>query len=137
MTAKRKRTSNGHQNYDGFTWSWLANLGGVPLLTVLFFGIGWYFTSGQTLRDHDIAIKQQQLESKTDRESLAAKVESEKTARENVRNEFLAAQRETVLVLGRLDTRLSVSEKQQDTTNRQLEKIGDLLSSLKQTPPHK
>lgn len=123
--ARRKRSIH---NGDGFTWSWLANLGGIPLLTVIFFGVGWYFTSGQTLKEHDVAISKIQSES-------TLRSEEEKKAREKVRDEFISNQQKTAEGIAKLDTRLAVAETQQATMNQQLGKVVDLLQQIAKPRP--
>lgn len=113
-----------------FTWGNLINLAAIPLVTGTIFLIGWYFLSSDTLKRHDTAIEQIRTDNKADKEAAVLKAEDEKRAREGVRNEFLASQRQLVDVLGKLDTRLSVGEKQQENMTRQIEKIGDLLQRV-------
>ena len=99
-----------------FTWGNIVNLGGIPFITAVFFFVGNWFVNGDTVKRHDIAIKE-----------FVTTREEEKKAREGVRNEFLQSQSKLIEVLGRLDTRLSVGEKQTETIARQVEKLTDSL----------
>lgn len=153
--ASHPRRAEAHPT-PSFTWGNLVNLAAIPLVTGAIMLIGWYFLSSDTLKRHDVAIDQIRADAKadreafrseakadrelfqaslkTDRETVAAKVEEEKRARVAVRDEFLTSQRTLTDVLGKLDTRLSVGEKQQDTMSRQIEKISDLLQRVPVAP---
>lgn len=142
-----------------FTWGNLINLAAIPLVGAAFTLIGWYFLSSDTLKRHDDAIKQLQIESKTDRDlfrteaksdrdnfqaaikanqdHFVVRVEEEKKARESVRNEFLASQSKLIEVLGKVDTRLSVGEKQQEAQSRQIDKLIDSVQRVPVGPPIK
>jgi hypothetical protein len=106
-----------------FTWGNLVNLGGIPLLTAAAVFVGQWALTGDTLKRHDASLKE-----------IVVSREDEKKARDNVRTEFLASQSKLVDVLNKLDTRLSVSEKQQELAGRQIEKISDILQQNQQPP---
>lgn len=116
--TKKKFVPDKPEPSASFTWGSIVNLGGIPLITAVFFVVGNYFVNGERLNKVETALK-----------DVSTSREDERKSRENVRNEFLLSQAKLVEVLGRLDTRLSVSEKQQEVTSRQLEKINDLLQS--------
>lgn len=144
-------TNRRHVIHDGagFNWAWLAQVVTFPVLATGAALVAQWAVTGDTLKRHDESIKQImmdakadrdtfraeakadreafQLSVKTDRAEVAAKVEDEKKARLAVRDEFLTSQKTLTEVLGKLDTRLSVGEKQQDAMGRQIERISDLL----------
>ncbi len=104
------------QPSPSFTWGAIVNLGGIPLITAVFIFVGQWFVTGDTLKRHEGSIKE-----------IVTSREEEKKSREGMRTEFMASQTRLVEVLNKLDTRLSVSEKQQESSGRQIEKISDIL----------
>lgn len=100
----------------------------IPVLSAGLGLVGWYYLTSDTLKRHDDAIKTIQIES---REQGA----TEAKAREDARKVFLDNQIKTTEVLGKLDTRLAVSETKQEVTNQTLSKIADELSRLTTTSP--
>lgn len=105
-----------------FTWGHLVNLAAIPLVTAIIMLTGWYFLTSDTLRRHSEELKQVQNDKKDERE-----------ARDRVRNEFLEGQRKNNEGLSKLDTRLAVAEKQQETANQLLGKLVDTIQRA--TPP--
>lgn len=99
-----------------FTWGHLVTLGLVPVITGIIVITGQWAVTGDTLKRHDEAFK-----------ALAVKNDEDKKSREAMRETFNASQTKLIEVLGKLDTRLSVSEKQQEAAGRQIEKISDFL----------
>lgn len=115
---------------SGFTPGNLLNLGAIPLLTALLTGVGFYFSTNAKLERYadEIKIINQRIET-------TGKVVSDKTIedaaqREKIRDAFLAAQTKTNEGIGKLDTRLAVAEKQQETANAALAKISDSLNKI-------
>lgn len=101
----------------------LINLAAVPVLSAGLGLVGWYYLTSDTLKRHDDAIKTIQVES---REQSAAEAKS----REESRKTFLDNQLKTTEILGKLDTRLAVSETKQEVANQTLSKIADQLSRM-------
>lgn len=99
-----------------FTWGNLVNLAAIPLVTAIIMLTGWYFLTSDTLKRHGDELKQVQGDKKEERE-----------ARDRVRNEFLDGQRKNNEALSKLDTRLAVAEKQQETANQLLGKLVDTI----------
>ena len=96
-----------------FSWGSIVNLGGVPLITAILIVAGsWAVNQNTTARNE-------------------AEIKSEKDQREKLRENFLSTQNQLIQVLGKIDTRLSVTEKQQEIANRQLEKLSDIISATK------
>ena len=101
----------------------LLNLVAIPFLTAAFGLIGWYYLTNDKLSQHDKAIVAIQLDTKQS-------TELDRKEREKVRNEFLSNQLRTTDILGKLETRLAVSETKQETANQTLNKIADELSRI-------
>ncbi len=120
MATKRRRGI--------FDAAGLINMAAIPVLSAGLGLVGWYYLTSDTLKRHDDAIKTIQIES---REQGA----TEAKAREDARKVFLDNQIKTTEVLGKLDTRLAVSETKQEVTNQTLSKIADELSRLTTTSP--
>lgn len=112
----RKKVTKAAEPSPSFTWGAIVNLGGIPLITVVLGIVGGYYLLGDTVKRHDNSIKE-----------IVTARDDERKSREAMRNEFLQSQARLVDVLSKLDTRLAVGEKQQETQGRQLEKINDLL----------
>ncbi len=100
-----------------FSWGNIAILLVVPLLTALVVVIGQWAVQGDTTKRNVEEIK------------------IEKAEREKMRETFMNSQTQLVNVLGKLDSRMSVTEKTQDAMTRQLEKFGDIL--LRVQPPER
>lgn len=134
-SAEMARRSSVAYPSASFTWGNAINLAAIPLVTGGIMLIGWYYLSSATLTRHDAEIAQIRLDSKEEKAAAVIQSAADRKGREDVRNEFLASQRQLVDVLGKLDTRLSVGEKQQDTMSRQIEKLSDLLQRGPQAKP--
>lgn len=111
-----------------FSWGAIVNLGGIPLITAIIVLAGGYAVMQSTTTRNEAEIKSEKVE----RERV---LKDEKSEREKMRDSFLATQGRLVEVLGKIDSRLSVTEKQQDLTNRQLEKINDVISTINARQP--
>lgn len=116
MTVRR-------QSDHGFNTATIVQVLAIPILTVAFYAVGNYFITGNKLAEHDTAIKSLVETEKHDKEEDAK-------VRERTRNEFLGYQQKTTEILGKLDTRLAVSETKQETANQTLQKIADELSKM-------
>lgn len=106
-------------NRSPFTLGSLLNLGGIPLITAGIMLIGWYFLTSDTLRRHEEQFK-----------AVSVRTDQEKADREKIRNDFVANSQKTTEILGKLDTRLAISETKQETANQTLNKIADELVRL-------
>lgn len=107
----------------GFNTATVVQVGLIPVLTVIFLAIGFYYTAGDTLRLHDTEIREIQKDRKKVLSDITEK-------RENDRNTFLTYQQKTNEILSKLDTRLAVSETKQEVANQTLAKIADELSKI-------
>ena len=107
-----------HDNH-GFNLATLLQVGLIPIITGFIILIGFYYVTGATLTRHD-----KQLDVLTETSQKEAK------AREAVRNEYLTSQQHIVENLGKLDTRLAVSETKQETANQTLSRIADELGKI-------
>lgn len=120
MTQRRRRYRDDEDDVPhptaSFTWGNILNLGGIPLLTAIAVFVGQWALTGDTVKRHGESIKE-----------IVTSREEERKQREGMRVEFQASQKQLVDVLSKLETRLAVSEKQQETAGRQIEKIGDFL----------
>lgn len=119
MTRRRRviyEDDDKAQPAASFTWGNLVNLGGIPLLTAVAVFIGQWALTGDTIKRHDESLKQ-----------IVISREDEKKSREAMRDNFMASQGKLIEVLGKLDTRLSVSEKQAEAVSKQVDKISDIL----------
>ncbi len=117
MMATRQQASH------GFNTATIVQVLAIPILTVAFYAVGNYFITGNKLAEHDTAIKSLVEAEKHDKEEDAK-------AREKTRNEFIGYQQKTTEILGKLDTRLAVSETKQETANQTLLKIADELAKF-------
>jgi hypothetical protein len=113
-----------------FNLGTLINVGGIPLLTIGFGVLAFYFTTGATLTQHSAAIEKLQIETKTT-------TDVDLKAKEELRKQFLEAQNKNLEILGKLDTRLAVAETKQETANQTLSKIADELSRITSIVPRK
>lgn len=115
---------------SGFTLGNLVNLGGIPLITAALTFAGFYYSTNFRLESYGEQIKT--LNSKLEG---ASKVISDKSVddsaqREKIREAFLTSQTKTNEGIAKLDTRLAVAEKQQETANTALNKISETLSTI-------
>lgn len=115
---------------SGFTLGNLVNLGGIPLITAIITVSGFYYVTSYRLDEQDRTVRS--LSSKLEG---AGKVISDKSAdelaqREKMRDAFLASQAKTTDGIAKLETRLAVAEKQQETANATLNKISETLSQI-------
>ena len=114
------------QGRGAFTAGSIMNLLAIPVLSAGLGLVGWYYLTSDTLKRHDDAIKTIQVESKV-------ATEEERKARDDARKTFLDNQLKTTEVLGKLDTRLAVSETKQETANQTLKEIVQELSRISTT----
>lgn len=103
------------QPATSFTWGSIINLGAIPLITAAVFFIGQWFVNKDTTARNETEIK------------------AEKIEREKMRENFFTSQNQLIQVLNKLEARMSVSEKQQELTNRQLDKLGDLINGRRRS----
>ena len=107
----------------GFNLATVAQIGLIPILSVAFYFITTWATTGDRLAQHDTAIRTLIANSQSNKEE-------EDKAREKTRAEFMSYQQKTTEILGKLDTRLAVSETKQETANQSLQKIVDELARI-------
>ena len=112
-----------HQTNHGFNLATIVQVGAIPILTVAFYFIGNYFLTNSTLTEHSKAIAQ--IEKLREKDTTEAKNSREKTVAQ-----FMDYQQKTTEILGKLDTRLAISETKQDTTNQTLSKIADEIVKM-------
>jgi N-acyl-D-aspartate/D-glutamate deacylase len=107
----------------GFNLATVVQIGIIPIATVGIYYIGNYFLTGDTLARHtqEIAKITQNAEKFQNKET---------EARQKLRDEYLANQSRTNEILGKLDTRLAVSETKQETANQTLRIIADQLGRI-------
>lgn len=108
---------------SGFNLSSIVQIAAIPLMGAGFTLIGFYYLTSDTLKRHDEAIKSIQIESKISSDE-------EHKSRDEARKVFLDNQIKTTEILGKLDTRLAVSETKQEVTNQTLGKIADQLARI-------
>ena len=104
------------QPSPSFNWGQIVNIVAIPFVTAAVVFIGQWAITGDTMKRHDESIKQ-----------IIVSREDEKKSRESMRDNFMASQGKLIEVLGKLETRLSVSEKQQEAVTKQVDKISDIL----------
>lgn len=92
-----------------FSWGAIVNLGGIPLITAMLVVAGTWAVMQSTVARN------------------VEEIRAEKEQREKMRESFMASQGRLIEVLGKIDSRLSVTEKQQELGNRQLEKLNDVI----------
>lgn len=111
------------QPSPSFNWGQIVNIVAIPFVTAAVVFIGQWAITGDTMKRHDESIKQ-----------IVVSREDEKKSRESMRDNFMASQGKLIEVLGKLDTRLSVSEKQQEAVSKQVDKISDMLQQRPGAP---
>lgn len=111
----RSRRSNDY----GFNWATIFQVGFIPVVTAAIVVSGFYYITQDTLARHNKEI-----------EALTTKAQAEAVARQAVRDEYLLSQQKINENLGKLDTRLAVSETKQETANQTLSRIADELVKL-------
>ncbi len=126
----RRRFIDRGQVRGTFTAGSLLNLFAIPFITVGSVMIGFYYTTGDTLRRHDEAIAAIQKDSKV-------VTDEDRKTRDNDRQVFLANAVKTADVLAKLDTRLAVNETKQEVANQTLNKIVDELSRITTVAPRR
>lgn len=99
------------QPSPSFSWGSIVNLGGIPLITAVVVLAGTWAVNNSTTSRNEAEIK------------------AEKAEREKMRENFFTSQNRLVDVLSKLESRMSVSEKQQELANRQLEKLNDMINT--------
>lgn len=112
---------------------WMGVIGNVPVVVVLTFIVtasGFYYVTNYRLNQQDIEISNLKTEHKATTQGVGAKIDLEAQSRTAVRNEFLDNQRKTTEILGKLDSRLAVSETKQEAANQTLTRIADELTRL-------
>lgn len=115
---------------SGFTIGNLVNLGGIPLITAVITISGFYYVTNFRLEANDQAIKTLTTKLEGAGKVLADKTLDDTAQREKMRDAFLASQTKTNEGIAKLDTRLAVAEKQQETANAALNKISETLSKI-------
>lgn len=99
------------QPSPSFSWGSIINLGGTALILAVLSAAGtWAVIQSNTARNAD-------------------EIKAEKEQREKMRESFMSTQNQLIQVLSKIDSRLSVTEKQQELANRQLEKLNDIIST--------
>lgn len=116
MTAKRR-------DNHGFNTATVFQMGLIPIITGIIILSGFYYVTGDTLKRHDTEIT-------SIRNDTKVRTEQEEKEREKIRNEYFSYQQKTNDILGKLDTRLAVSETKQETANQTLSKIADELTRI-------
>lgn len=106
-----------------FTTGNLVNLLAIPVLSAGIVVIGFYYTTGDTLKRHDEAI----IKIETNARQLS---ETEQKARDEARKQFMESQTKIADVLTKFEVRLAVQENKQETANKTLEKIADELGRI-------
>lgn len=107
----------------GFNTATVVQVGLIPILTVIIGLTGFYFTTGDTIKRHELEITALQNNNKS-------RTEQEEKEREKIRSEYFSYQQKTNEILGKLDTRLAVSETKQETANQTLSKIAEELTRI-------
>ena len=115
---------------SGFTLGWLVNLGGVPLITAALTFAGFYYSTNYRLETYGDQIKSINVKLENAGKTIADKTTDDTAQREKMRDAFLASQTKTNEGIAKLDTRLAVAEKQQETANTALNKIRETLSTI-------
>jgi hypothetical protein len=126
-----RRLNNG----SSFTAAaWLQILA-VPIVSGAIIITGFYYTTGARLSEHDAAILDIKKTNASELSDAKKDKDEEARSREKTRNEYLTYQQKTNDILGKLDTRLAVSETKQETANQTLQKIADQLSRIGNIQP--
>lgn len=115
---------------SGFTLGWLVNLGGVPLITAALTFAGFYYGTNYRLESYGEQIKAINAKLEISSKVIADKSSDDTAQREKIREAFLTSQTKTNEGIAKLDTRLAVAEKQQETANTALNKISETLSTI-------
>ncbi len=115
---------------SGFTIGNLVNLGGIPLITAVITVSGFYYVTNYRLEQQAESIKTLNLKLESAGKVVTDKAADDTAQREKMRDAFLASQSKTNEGIAKLDTRLAVAEKQQETANAALTKISETLSQI-------
>lgn len=115
---------------SGFTLGNLVNLGGIPLITAALTFAGFYYGTNYRLETYGEQIKSINLKLEAAGKTISDKTTDDAAQREKMRDAFLASQTKTNEGIAKLDTRLAVAEKQQETANAALTKISETLSKI-------
>lgn len=115
---------------SGFTIGNLVNLGGIPLITAVITVSGFYYVTNYKLETTAEQIKTINAKLESASKSIELKTSDDTAQRDKIRETFLASQVKTTEGIAKLDTRLAVAEKQQETTNATLIKISETLSQI-------
>lgn len=108
----------------GFNLATIVQVGLIPLITVVGIMVGFYYTTGDALRRHEIELGDLR---KTD--------DKNGRAREQIAKQFLEYQQKNNEILGKLDTRLAVSETKQEIANQTLGRIAEELARINSASP--
>lgn len=109
--------------HSGFNLATLVQIGAIPVLTIVFYFVGNYFITGNTLSEHTKELASIEHQRQRDRED-------EQLVREKTRQQYMDYQQKTTDILSKLDTRLAVSETKQEVANQTLSKIADQLTKI-------
>lgn len=115
---------------SGFTLGNLVNLGGIPLITAALTFAGFYYSTNFRLESYGEQIKTLNAKLEGASKVISDKSVDDTAAREKIREAFLTSQTKTNEGIAKLDTRLAVAEKQQETANAALNKISETLSTI-------
>lgn len=115
---------------SGFTLGNLVNLGGIPLITAIITISGFYYVTNFKLESYGEQIKVLNNKIELAGKSITDKSTDDTAQREKIREAFLTSQTKTNEGIAKLDTRLAVAEKQQETANAALSKISETLSKI-------
>jgi len=88
----------------------------IPFITAVVLFVGQWAVQGDTTKRNETQIAE------------------DRKARETMRESFMDSQKKLVDVLGKIDTRLSVTEKAQENAVKQIDKLGDLVIKLSPSP---
>lgn len=108
MTRRVRRDAAPHPS-PSFSWGNIVIVCLVPFLTALVVVVGQWAVQGDTTKRNVEEIKQ------------------EKAEREKMREVFMSSQNRLVEVLGKLEGRMSVSEKQAEQITKQLDRLSDTI----------
>lgn len=117
------RSPRVYRHESPFNLGTLINVGGIPVLSAGFIFIGFYFTTGDTLRQHEKSIAEM-------KQHATDFSEKELKQREETRKLFSDAQQKNVELLSTMNTRLAVQETKQEAANQTLTKIADELARI-------
>jgi hypothetical protein len=91
---------------------------------------GFYYVTNYKLETAAEQIKTINSKLEAASKTIEVKSSDDTVQRDKIRETFLASQVKTTEGIAKLDTRLAVAEKQQETTNATLNKISETLSTI-------